>query len=129
MEELSPNFTREEFACKCGCGFADVDMRLVHALQVLRDRLGHPIRITSGCRCPAHNKKCGGTIGSMHLSGIAADITVPGMGIVDVYVMALDILMFRGFGLDVERQMLHLDVRKQFSRWLYRDGNAVKWEA
>ena len=86
MEKLSENFTREEFACKCGCGFDDVDPRLVSGLQKLRYRAGVPIHINSACRCDEHNKAVGGvprrkdgTGGSYHLYGKAADIVITGM--------------------------------------------------
>ncbi|MEN6585978.1 MAG: D-Ala-D-Ala carboxypeptidase family metallohydrolase, partial [Sulfuricella sp.] len=78
-ERLSPNFTRAEFACKCGCGFAEPDPALVTGLQALRDALGKPIIITSGCRCAKHNTAEGGAKRSMHVAGKAADIRVARM--------------------------------------------------
>ena len=35
---------------------------------------GVPFRVTSGCRCEAHNRAVGGKPGSAHLTGEAADI-------------------------------------------------------
>ena len=43
------------------------------ALQPVRDRLGFPIRITSGYRCPLVNKLVGGSAISQHCRGEAAD--------------------------------------------------------
>lgn len=43
-------------------------------LQPLRDKLGVPIRVTSGWRCQALNTLVGGSENSAHLSGFAADI-------------------------------------------------------
>lgn len=43
-------------------------------LQPLRDRLGHPLRINSGYRCPELNKAVGGVPTSQHVKGEAADI-------------------------------------------------------
>lgn len=51
-----------------------------HMLQRIRDRLGKPIIITSGYRCPALNKAVGGVTSSDHQSGQAADIVAPGFG-------------------------------------------------
>lgn len=47
-----------------------------NVLDPLRDAWGGPIRVNSGYRCPALNKAVGGTPGSQHLRGEAADITV-----------------------------------------------------
>ena len=47
-----------------------------NVLDPLREAWGGPIRVNSGDRCPALNKAVGGTPGSQHLRGEAADITV-----------------------------------------------------
>lgn len=80
MGDLSTNFSRSEFACKCGCGLDEVEEELIRFLQALRDKVG-PIKIISGCRCPDHNasKKVGGSKNSSHITGVAADISVPGV--------------------------------------------------
>jgi len=46
------------------------------ALEPLRALWGHPIRVTSGFRCPRVNEAVGGAPTSAHLDGRAAD-TVP----------------------------------------------------
>ena len=45
-------------------------------LDPLREAWGGPIRVNSGYRSPALNKAVGGTPGSQHQRGEAADITV-----------------------------------------------------
>lgn len=45
---LSKNFTREEFKCPCGCTRQMVDSELVEKMQAVREKLGKPIKITSG---------------------------------------------------------------------------------
>lgn len=47
-----------------------------HVLDPLREAWGGPIRVNSGYRCPQLNKAVGGTPGSQHQRGEAADITV-----------------------------------------------------
>jgi len=80
MGDLTNNFSRFEFACKCGCGFDDIDPKVVAALQKLRDMLDKPIHVTSGCRCPAHNATLHGAAGgSLHMQGKAADIAIRDM--------------------------------------------------
>lgn len=88
MGDLSANFSRHEFACKCGCGFDTVDNKLIQILEIIRGHFDRPIKINSGCRCPDHNKTVGGaglTPGekwpqqSQHVLGRAADIVIQGV--------------------------------------------------
>ncbi|MGB5631800.1 MAG: D-Ala-D-Ala carboxypeptidase family metallohydrolase, partial [Waterburya sp.] len=66
MGDFTQNLSRVEFKCQCGCGFDTVDFSLVTALQTtvyhFQKKYDQDVRIkiTSGCRCPAHNKKVGG---------------------------------------------------------------------
>ena len=115
--QLSRNFERAEFACRCGCGFDGVSMRLVSALQQLRDGLGKPVRVTSACRCAAHNKRCGGAAKSTHLSGRAADVKVAGLTPADIAREAEEIPAFRDGGMGRYKTFLHLDVRGHRARW------------
>ncbi len=43
-------------------------------LQPVRDRIGMPIRVTSGYRCAALNALIGGAKNSQHMTGEAADL-------------------------------------------------------
>lgn len=47
-----------------------------NVLDPLREAWGGPIRVNSGYRCPELNQAVGGTPGSQHQRGEAADITV-----------------------------------------------------
>lgn len=69
------NFSRDEFACKCGCGRDDINIIVVKACQIIRDDLHEPVRVNSGVRCESHNKKVGGAPNSWHLKGLAADLS------------------------------------------------------
>lgn len=79
MGDLSRSFNRSEFACRDGCGFDTVDVELIAMLQEIRDYYDAPVIITSGCRCPNHNESVGGSKGSQHLLGRAADFVVRGV--------------------------------------------------
>lgn len=78
MGDLSEHFSREEMACKCGCGLDTVDAELLSLLEKIRAHFDRPITINSGCRCEAHNRAVGGSKNSQHLIGRAADIVVEG---------------------------------------------------
>lgn len=66
-------FKRSEFECGCGCGFAAVDYELLDVLNEVRGFIKTPLVITSGCRCDHHNFCVGGSEGSAHKLGLAAD--------------------------------------------------------
>jgi hypothetical protein len=51
---------------------------VVESLQPLRDRIGTPIRVTSGYRCPEVNALVGGSATSQHVQGEAADCQLSG---------------------------------------------------
>ncbi|MBQ4413516.1 MAG: hypothetical protein II860_05215 [Prevotella sp.] len=53
--------------------------RVCEWLEVLRNKIGHPIVINSGYRSPQLNRKVGGAPTSNHLTGCAADIRTNGM--------------------------------------------------
>ena len=74
--KVSENFWRHEFACKCGCGFATVDVELPQLCEDVREfDGGDPLVVSSGCRCPAHNANTpGASSGSLHMQGRAADL-------------------------------------------------------
>lgn len=76
MGDISLNFNRKEFECKCGCGFNSIDPSLVNMLQDSRTATALTYEIASGCRCAKHNasKEVGGKPNSAHLRGKAADI-------------------------------------------------------
>ena len=75
MATNTKNFSVSEFACKCGCGFNIIDQRVINMAQSIREALGVPVRVNSGCRCEKHNAKVGGVKGSKHTKGLAADLS------------------------------------------------------
>ena len=66
-------FKREEFTCP-DCGQNEIKDELIEKLDKAREIAGVPFVITSGFRCPKHNKEIGGSPTSSHLKGLAADI-------------------------------------------------------
>jgi len=117
--DLAKNFSRYEFACDCGCGFDAADPDLVAALQRLRNLLGRPVLILSGCRCKAHNRQVGGVRESLHTQGRAADVMVFGklenLDPERVEDLGLFRLGFKGVG--IYKWGLHLDMRKKKTVW------------
>ena len=50
-------------------------MRLVERLEELRSAAKRPLVITSGYRCREHNRAVGGSPTSLHMLGLAVDIS------------------------------------------------------
>jgi uncharacterized protein YcbK (DUF882 family) len=123
------HFKKAEFVCPCGCDRAEMLPELLYALEELRAKLGKPITVTSGFRCPFHNVEVGGARNSQHILGRAADIRVKEMSGVDLYTVAKTVSAFRGFGQG--KNYLHVDVRlTRAARWMYNSsGSQIPWNA
>jgi uncharacterized protein YcbK (DUF882 family) len=114
--KVSKNFSREEFACKCGCGFSVVDVELLDILERVRVHFNSPVKINSACRCNEHNINVGGSIGSKHKLGIAADIVVLGVE-PEVVHNFLDNHAPNRYGLGNYETFTHVDVRESKARF------------
>jgi uncharacterized protein YcbK (DUF882 family) len=79
--KLTNNFNLNEFN-KHNFPLTETILRniqeLAKNLQVLRDEVKKPIKITSGFRDPSFNKKIGGASQSRHITGQAADLKIEG---------------------------------------------------
>lgn len=115
-DKVSDHFYRSEFACKCGCGFASVDYKLLAVLELVRTNAMRPVTITSACRCEAHNKAVGGSDGSLHKKGMAADIVVSRVPPKEVYDFLCEQFPNK-FGMGLYDDFVHIDVRPTKARW------------
>jgi hypothetical protein len=67
MEMLTANFSREELACRCGCGLVRFHPGALEMLQIVRDDFGEGMIVRSACRCRQHNVAVGGHPRSLHV--------------------------------------------------------------
>ena len=69
-----------EYHCKCSypeCNSTIITENIINAYEILRsDKIKGPLQVTSGYRCPRHNKDVGGSSLSYHQVG-ALDILLP----------------------------------------------------
>jgi uncharacterized protein YcbK (DUF882 family) len=75
--QLTKNFSLKEFQCQCknaDCVDIPVDTDFINKIQMIREKYGKPMSISSGYRCQKHNAKIGGAKASMHMSGKSIDI-------------------------------------------------------
>lgn len=115
--QLTPNFKLDEFLHGNDpippSWILDNLYRLANRLQVVRDLLEKPIIINSGYRTAKHNQAVGGAKNSLHLSGMAADIVVPGMPATDLQ----KFLRHWSGGMGCYTHFTHLDTRPYRARW------------
>ena len=106
------NFTRDEFACKCGCGTNQIKDEIIDVLQKIRDQVG-PLSVSSGFRCANHpverGKKQPGT--GTHCRGVAADVAVSHQTAREVLEIALE-MDIGGVGVHQrgDGRFIHVDV-------------------
>lgn len=113
---LSKNFKVCEFKCKDGNSKVLIDSDLVNVLQKIREHFGNPVTINSAYRTPTYNVKVGGVSNSQHVKGTAADIVVNGISPKEVAQYA-EYLMPNNGGIGLYSSFVHIDVRKNRSRW------------
>ena len=114
--KVARDFNLSEFACPC-CNLVMLHPRLLMKLIELRKILERPVHITSGYRCPRYNRKVGGVANSYHCIGLAADIKVKDINLIELLEICENI-DFSGIGFYEKKNFLHLDVRPtKRSRW------------
>lgn len=113
--QLAANFKAREFDCKGGeCAQTLIDTDLVNYLQKIRDHFQKAVHITSGYRCPTHNKRVGGATNSYHTKGQAADFYIDGVEPLEIakYAESLGCL-----GIGQYPNFVHIDTRTKKFFW------------
>jgi uncharacterized protein YcbK (DUF882 family) len=121
--KLTNNFTLSEFN-KHNFPISDTVFQnifnLAKNLQVLRDEVKKPIKITSGYRTADFNAKIKGAIKSRHITGEAADLKIAGMTPKQVAAVIEKLIaagkMEEG-GIGIYSTWIHYDHRNVKARW------------
>lgn len=119
--QLSKNLNSTEFDCQghgC-CNQTRINSKLVDYVQQICDHFNRPVTISSGYRCPTHNRAVGGATGSRHSVGDAADIIIQGISPAEVAKYA-ESIGIKGIGLyetSADGHFVHIDTREQKSFW------------
>ena len=133
---VGPHFQAKEFSCPC-CGENEIHQGVIHVLEEVRKVVGVPLRISSGVRCPSHNKNVGGAPKSFHQPqengrGYAADFTfsLPSMkapmNIVRLYTIASEEGGDEG-GVILYPTWVHIDSRGALGKPRYRSTSKFNW--
>jgi uncharacterized protein YcbK (DUF882 family) len=85
-----------------------MDSAFIERLDLLREKVGFPLRITSGYRDASHPYEARKPVPGTHNQGIAADIAVSnGVERMNIVHEALKM----GFSIGVSRTFIHVDAR------------------
>jgi uncharacterized protein YcbK (DUF882 family) len=121
--KLTNNFNLNEFN-KHNFPLTETILRniqeLAKNLQVLRDEVKKPIKITSGYRDPSFNKKIGGATQSRHITGQAADLKIEGYTpkqVASIIEKLIAAGKMKQGGLGIYSTWIHYDVRGTAARW------------
>jgi len=112
-------FSVHEQGCK-HCGVIRLAPGFLEKLNQLRHAVGHPMTVTSMCRCPEHNKAVGGKPDSFHLTShswgcCAVDISMNGWSSAQRWRFILTAIN-RGWsiGINWKLNFVHLDRRTDY---------------
>lgn len=119
--ELTRDFMASEFACR-HCGAHGVQRWFVEQVQALRDHHGKPVHIHSGFRCAGHPVERKKPTPGRHYEGIAADISIPGVDLRDIWRSLIHFPAVTGIGVNRHLGWIHLDARP-----LKHAGARVVW--
>jgi len=118
-------YTREEYACKCDCGFDTVDYELDIIMDDVREHFNARVFINRGASCVDHNEviqKIANsnytpyTSESQHLFGKACDFWVEGVH-EDIVADYLEEKYPNTYGIGRYKGRTHIDVRRLKVRW------------
>lgn len=107
---MTPHFTKEELACKCGCGMLP-QQDFMNKVEKLRNSLGFSLPVSSAARCPTYNAKVSGTgTTGPHTTGRAIDFAVDRQKAYMLLVAALN-SGFTGIGVQQKGsgRFIHID--------------------
>jgi uncharacterized protein YcbK (DUF882 family) len=128
MGDLTKNFSKWEFECRCKrCTMSDEVLEnvklLAEQLQILRYYVDSKVTINSAYRCLDHNRAIGSSDSSQHPKGTAVDIKIEGYTPDEVVRIVENMLVnpylqsFYVGGVGRYHTFTHLDIRKHPARW------------
>ena len=114
-------FDREEFRCQCGGKYCNGFPNEPHETTVryadaIRRRLGKPINVNSGLRCPTWNSIQGGVANSNHMDGGAVDLGCPAGVTPEEMKQSAEEVMGNTGGIGIYNWGIHID-DGAYSRW------------
>ena len=122
--KVSDHFSKKDFYCKQNPSNSfKLSLGLIGGLELLRTNLKQRIEILKGYESPEAAEVKGKVSRNLHVSGIAADIEVKDFDCKELFKMAQEIPEFKGIGLNVTHNYVHVDTRKQDDVLLWVEEN------
>jgi hypothetical protein len=126
---LSEHFVKRDFDSRkkeCSCSLR-ISLGLVGIIEALRAKLNKRIDILTGFYCGDCRPREYGIKRNHHHSGVAADIRVEGMDVVDLFLEAETYPEIKGLGINFDEPHIHIDTRKDDDRqmWAEKDGEWI----
>lgn len=117
--QLSEHFELSEFRPgEHSYNLIRISPALIQTLEVIRERVGEPVFVTSGYRPIAYNRKIGGVPNSAAIDGMAADIYTEGMSNEDLHAICEEVIGDRGgVALYPSLGFVRVDLRGYRARW------------
>jgi hypothetical protein len=124
--KISDHFSKKDFIFTTDGGDQKlkVSMGLVGGLELLRSLAKKRITITKGYITPEAAEREGNWKRNYHPLGLAADIRIEGMSNEEVFILAESVPEFKGIGLSIDGDHVHVDTRKTAERSLWVETNA-----
>jgi uncharacterized protein YcbK (DUF882 family) len=122
---ITKDFSYWEVRCRCQtCQWKDgygIDLDLMKKVQIIRDVYGKPMSISSGCRCPSHNKKVRGKSHSYHLPKMGCKAIDIGISVSnrEGRVIVIEEALKLGLSIGINNRFLHLDNRPWNQRRIF----------
>lgn len=122
--KVSDHFSKKDFYCKVNpTSSFKLSLGLVGGLELLRTNIKQRIEIVKGYESPESAEGKGKVSRNLHVSGIAADIQVKDFDVKELFKAAQDIPEFKGVGLNITENYVHVDTRKQEETSLWVEQN------
>jgi len=121
-KELSvvKSFKIKELMQDDGLEYLKMNMKILNAIQMIREHFGKPITVTSAYRSKSYNKAVGGSSKSQHILGNAIDFKVKDTSATIVNNYIKDNWRQLGIrGLELNKSWTHIDCRKGDSLVLF----------
>lgn len=116
-DRLSFSFKKEDFTCKI-TKKTRISLGLIGGLELLKTACQSPIKVIKGYEDPDAIGK-GNFRKNYHCMGLAADIQVKSLSLKDLFLKAKTIEEFKGIGINIDHQYIHVDSRKEEKRLMW----------
>ncbi|RAP23171.1 hypothetical protein DID73_02415 [Candidatus Marinamargulisbacteria bacterium SCGC AG-343-K17] len=124
---ISDHFMKRDFDSRkkdCSCGSSlRISLGLVGIIEALRAKINKRIEIVTGYYCPDCRERQYGIKRDFHHAGVAADIRVTDMPVVDLFLIAETYPELKGIGINFDDNHLHIDTRKEDDRQTWVEIN------